>query len=355
MIHAEYIWLDGSNPQKLRSKTKIIRTNKNRNDLIIDWKDSNFNFPEWNFDGSSTGQAETSKSELILKPVNIFVDPFTHNGVLVLCEVYNLDNSPHETNKRYELRNVIESMDQETLYGFEQEYIIYENTTNRPLGWPKDGFPRPQGNYYCAVGSNNVAGREFVFEHVSRCSIANISISGINAEVLLGQWEYQVGPVSALEGSDQLWISRYILERVAEEFGYWIEYHPKPFVGNDWNGSGMHVNFSTKQMREDMVNKYKLAVEACEKLGNNINKHILVYGSGNELRLTGSNETCSINEFRWGVADRTASIRIPATIHDSTTPGYIEDRRPSSNSNPYELCRVMIETICQKENEILEI
>jgi glutamine synthetase len=345
MVHAEYIWLDGSNPQKLRSKTKIINK-PNRTQLMIQWEDGEFMFSDWNFDGSSTGQAETSKSELVLKPVNVFTDPFKHNGLLVMCEVYNLDGTPHHTNKRSILVETASKMDQETMYGFEQEYIIFDNKTGRPLGWPKEGFPKPQGDYYCAVGSNNVSGRELVYEHATMCEIAQISISGINAEVLLGQWEYQVGPVSAISGSDQLWISRYILERVAENYDCYIEYHPKPFVGNDWNGSGMHVNFSTKPMREDLSNKYNLAVEACEKLSTRVKEHIDSYGTGNELRLTGANETCSINEFRWGVADRTASIRIPNTIYDTTTPGYIEDRRPSSNCDPYVVANIMIQTVC---------
>jgi len=164
---------------------------------------------------------------------------------------------------------------------------------------------------------------------------------------MLGQWEYQIGPVEALDGSDQLWISRYILERLSEEFDYTIELHPKPYQGNDWNGSGMHVNFSTSDMRKNLKDKKQLIVEACEKLGKSVENHINVYGVGNELRLTGANETCSIKQFKYGIGDRTASIRIPYSVTDDSTPGYLEDRRPASNANPYEICDVMIKTICE--------
>lgn len=332
----EYIWLDGNSPQQLRSKTKIVEV-KNEDKIKLS---------NWNFDGSSTNQAETSNSELILKPVNKFKNPFIENGFLVMCEVYHTDGSRHITNNRSTLVHTVNQFDQKTLYGFEQEYIIYDNKTSKPLGWPVDGFPRPQGDYYCGVGANNVVGRDFVEEHTNLCLKAGLKISGINAEVMLGQWEYQIGPVEALDGSDQLWISRWILNRLSEKYGFRIELDPKPYIGNEWNGSGMHVNFSTEEMREDLGNKYELVEEACQKLSQNITSHIEVYGKNNHNRLTGMNETCSINEFRWGVGDRTASIRIPYSIEDKTTPGYLEDRRPASNADPYEVCNVLIKTIC---------
>ena len=332
----EYIWLDGNNPQQLRSKTKIVEA-KNEDKIKL---------TNWNFDGSSTSQAETQKSELILKPVNKFKNPFQEGGFLVMCEVYYPDGQRHESNQRSVLVNNVVDFDQKTMYGFEQEYIIYDCKSGKPLGWPQDGFPRPQGDYYCGVGANNVSGRQFVEEHAQLCLNAGLKISGINAEVMLGQWEYQIGPVPAIDGSDQLWISRWILNRLSEKYGYRVELDPKPFIGDDWNGSGMHVNFSNEDMREDMENKYELVVDACKKLSHNIEEHIEVYGKNNRNRLTGSNETCSIDEFRWGVGDRTASIRIPYSIKDDTTPGYLEDRRPASNADPYQVCNVLIQTIC---------
>jgi glutamine synthetase len=197
----EYIWLDGNNPQQLRSKTKIVEA-KNEDKIKL---------TNWNFDGSSTSQAETQKSELILKPVNKFKNPFQEGGFLVMCEVYYPDGQRHESNQRSVLVNNVADFDQKTMYGFEQEYIIYDCKSGKPLGWPQDGFPRPQGDYYCGVGANNVSGRQFVEEHAQLCLNAGLKISGINAEVMLGQWEYQIGPVPAIDGSDQLWISRWIL------------------------------------------------------------------------------------------------------------------------------------------------
>lgn len=355
-IHLEYIWLDGSYPQQIRSKTKIIDRELDLNPLKLgaitidslfqNWKQNPESLPMWNFDGSSTGQAETSKSELLLKPVNIFKDPFKTDAFIVMAEVYNTDMTPHSTNKRSKMVETLDKYDDETMYGLEQEYFIYDNLTNKPLGWPTYGFPAPQGPYYCAVGGKKVAGRNFVEEHARLCELAELNLSGINAEVALGQWEYQIGPVYAKEGADQLWLSRYILERLSEKYNYSIVLDPKPYKGNEWNGSGMHVNFSTKSMRNDLKNKKKLVIEACEKLGKFIKEHIAVYGSNNEFRLTGDNETCSINEYRYGIGDRTASIRIPSSIEDSTTPGYLEDRRPASNGDPYEIIDRMVLTIC---------
>jgi glutamine synthetase len=363
-IYLEYIWLDGNYPQQIRSKTKIVQkelsTGINEEFILNSWKKNPSSLPTWNFDGSSTNQAETSKSELLLKPVNIFKDPFKQQGFIVLAEVYNTDMTPHYTNKRASMVDTINKYDDETMYGLEQEYFIYDNLTNKPLGWPKHGFPSPQGPYYCAVGGKNVVGRNFVEEHTKLCEIADLKISGINAEVALGQWEYQIGTVYAIEGADQLWVSRYILERLSEKYNYYIVLHPKPYHGDEWNGSGMHVNFSTKTMREDLVNKKKLVIEACEKLGKNIEEHIAVYGIDNKYRLTGANETCSIKEFRYGIGDRTASIRIPSSIEDSTTPGYLEDRRPASNGDPYEIIDRIVQTILGDEvieiqNKLLEI
>jgi glutamine synthetase len=353
-FYLEYIWLDGNYPQQIRSKTKIVEkeisTTINENSItqetiFSEWKKTPSSLPIWNFDGSSTNQAETSNSELLLNPVNIFKDPFKQFGFIVLAEVYNTDMTPHDTNKRFWMVQTIDKFDDETMYGFEQEYFIYDNKTNKPLGWPKEGYPSPQGPYYCSVGGKNIAGRAFVEEHAKLCEIAGLKLSGINAEVALGQWEYQIGPVYAIEGSDQLWISRYILERLSENYDYHIVLHPKPYRGNEWNGSGMHVNFSTKNMREDLANKKELVFDACIKLSKNIEGHIGVYGPDNKYRLTGANETCSINEFRFAIGDRTASIRIPSSIEDSTTPGYLEDRRPASNSDPYEIVNKMVLTI----------
>ena len=226
-------------------------------------------------------------------------------------------------------------------FGIEQEYTLMDG--KQPAGWPEEGFPeRPQGPYYCSVGSEDVAARSMVEDHLDLCLEAGLEVSGINAEVMLGQWEYQVGPLPALEVGDQLWVARWLLERVGEEYGLRVELHPKPIKG-DWNGSGAHINYSTESMRAD--GGLKVIEDACEKLGQNIDKHIAVYGDANAERLTGDHETCSINEFKYGVSDRGASIRIPMGVANDGK-GYLEDRRPASNVDPYKACAALIDTTC---------
>jgi glutamine synthetase len=351
-INLEYIWLDGNKPQQIRSKNRIIDTDFfNLNDAIDSYRKEIKLIPKWNFDGSSTNQATTSKSELILIPVSIFFNPFLVNSIIVLCEVYNTDGTPHSSNTRKSMIDTVGEFDDESLYGYEQEFFIIDNYTKKPLGWPMENnsYPRPQGEYYCGVGANNIKGREFVEEHTKLCIEAGIKVSGTNAEVALGQWEYQVGTVLAIEGADQLWVSRYILYRLGEKYNYTIDIHPKPFKGGDWNGSGMHVNFSTKTLREDKANKRQIAEEMCNKLSKTHKKHIEIYGIDNEHRLTGKNETSSMKKFGWGIGDRTKSIRIPSSINDKDSVGYIEDRRPASNADPYLIVDRMLKTICGSE------
>jgi len=368
-LKCEYLWLDGSQPQELRSKTKVI--NYPTTDLYVDTdqqyvdvnhlikqivyklKDNLSELPVWNFDGSSTYQAETKNSELLLQPVNVFLNPFDTNSIFVLCEVMNTDMTPHSSNTRNRMVKTVSELDQNTWYGFEQEYTIFDNSTGWPLGWPTNEFPRPQGDYYCSAGSNNVSGRQFVEDHMNLCLEMDISLSGTNAEVMLGQWEYQVGPVSAIEGSDQMWVSRYVMHRLSEKYNYRVTLAPKPFRGSDWNGSGMHVNFSTGYMRSDMENKKSLVIEACKKLEREHASHISVYGIGNEHRLTGSCETSSMDSFKWGIGDRTASIRIPYSIDDTTSGGYLEDRRPASNACPYVVVDRLLRTICSNVCETI--
>ena len=332
-IKAEYIWMDGHNPtQKLRSKTTIIDGPVTNLEQLDDW----------GFDGSSTMQAEGSFSDCLLKPVYFALDPIRGgNDILVMCEVFNADGSVHETNSRAALRELMENHeDQEPWFGIEQEYTFFRGRS--PLGWPEGGYPAPQGPFYCGVGADEVFGREIVEEHMSACLNAGINLSGINAEVMPGQWEFQIGPVGALAAGDEVWLARWLLYRIAEDFGVSATLHPKPVKG-DWNGAGAHTNFSTKAMRAD--SGIDVIIEACEKLSKNHDEHIAVYGAHNEERLTGLHETCSIKEFRYGVSDRGASIRIPmATQKDGK--GYLEDRRPSANMDPYKVCAKLIETVC---------
>ena len=339
-VMAEYIWIDGHKPTaKLRSKTKVL------DGKIEDVSQ----LPEWGFDGSSTRQAEGHFSDCLLKPVSFLMDPIRGgDNILVMCEVFNADGSVHESNKRAALRDVAEKyFDQDAWFGIEQEYTFFDGI--KPLGWPDNGFPAPQGGYYCGVGSDEVYGREIVEHHMHACLLAGINISGINAEVMPGQWEFQVGPCGPLEAADQLWISRWLLYRIGEEYGVSATLDPKPVKG-DWNGAGAHTNFSTKAMREK--GGMQVIENACKALGEKHEEHIAVYGSGNEDRLTGLHETCSIQEFRYGVSDRGASVRIPmGTANDGY--GYLEDRRPSANVDPYEVCFMLMKTCC--DNVMAEV
>ena len=332
-IKAEYIWMDGHEPtQKLRSKTKVIDGPINSIDDL----------PLWGFDGSSTNQAEGNDSDCMLKPVCKMPDPVRGgDDILVMCEVMNPDGSVHASNTRAHLRDISEKFsDQEAWFGIEQEYTLFEG--RNPLGWPEGGYPAPQGPFYCGVGADEVFGRDVVEEHLQLCMDAGLEVSGINAEVMPGQWEYQIGPLGPLEVADQMWISRWLLYRISEDYGVSATLHPKPVKG-DWNGAGAHTNFSTKSMRAE--GGIDVNNEACEKLSQKHDEHINVYGAHNEERLTGLHETCSIKEFRYGVSDRGASIRIPMqTANDGY--GYLEDRRPSANMDPYKVCAILIETTC---------
>jgi glutamine synthetase len=331
-IKAEYIWIDGQKPTaQLRSKTKIL-------DKEVT---SVSELPDWGFDGSSTEQAEGHFSDCQLKPVTFFADPIRGGkDILVLCEVLTASGEIHPSNTRAALRTLVEKYkEQDAWFGIEQEYTLYKD--GRPFGFPEGGFPAPQGPYYCGVGAETMFGRPLIEDHLDACLNAGLTISGINAEVMPGQWEFQVGTLGALEVSDQMWIARWLLKRLGEDYGISISFSPKPMMG-DWNGAGAHVNFSTKLMRED--GGMDIIEKACKALGQKVPEHIAVYGAGNDKRLTGKHETCSINEFRYGVSDRGASIRIPMAAANAKK-GYLEDRRPAANIDPYEVCARLIQTV----------
>jgi len=332
----EYIWLDGYTPEpNLRSKTKVI--NFTKEDFTIQ------DLPIWSFDGSSTKQAEGINSDCLLKPVKMIKDPQRKNGYLVLCEVLNSDDSPHSSNMRSKIND-----DSNLWLGFEQEFFIYKD--GLPLG--HSGIvPKPQGEYYCGIGSENISGRDIVEHHLDLCLAAGLNMTGINAEVALGQWEYQVMGKGTYDSCDQLVLSRYILNRLSETYKVSIEYHPKPLGNTDWNGSGMHTNFSTKLMREE--GGKELFDEIFRVFKSNHQKHIDVYGSNNEMRLTGKHETQSIDKFTWGVSDRGASIRIPQNTIKNNWRGYLEDRRPASNACPYKVAKQISESLKQVSTNIL--
>ena len=342
----EYIWIDGSQPtQTLRSKTRVL-------DPVSSPLDAE-DIPTWGFDGSSTNQATGDKSDCVLQPVRLFKDPTRDKSFLVLCEVLLPDGTPHPTNKRALLRDVLQKARHKRaylcLFGLEQEYTLFKGS--RPLGFGEDRrFPAAQGPYYCGVGADEVFGRDLVEEHLRACIAAGIQVSGINAEVMPGQWEFQVGPLSPLEVGDHLWAARWLLYRIGEKFGIHATLDPKPVPG-DWNGAGCHANFSTPEMRQDPdliypkgeVLGFAAIQEWCERAALRIPEHLAEYGEGIEMRLTGRHETCRYDQYKWGVSDRTASIRIPlmASIEGR---GYLEDRRPNANACPYRVAAAILKT-----------
>ena len=328
---AEYIWIDGTKPTpQIRSKTKVIGFDEDP--------------PIWGFDGSSTKQAEGTSSDCILQPVMVARDPFRgYDNIIVLCEVFTTDEEIHTSNTRALCREIAEKhQDHDIWFGMEQEYTLM-NKHNKPLGWPENGLePAPQGDYYCSAGNNRAFGRSIAEQHLAACLMAGLRISGINAEVCPGQWEYQIGPSGPVSTADQIWISRYIMERITETHNVAVNWTGKPVKG-DWNGAGCHTNFSTKQTRDN----YEAVIAAAEALGENAQLHIENYGHGIEERLTGEHETCSYKEFKYGVSDRTASVRIPWQVKKMGK-GYIEDRRPNANCDPYVVTRLITETVCSK-------
>ncbi|MGZ3814384.1 MAG: glutamine synthetase beta-grasp domain-containing protein [Mucilaginibacter sp.] len=330
MAKLEYIWLDGYKPtQSLRSKTKI------EGDFSGKLEDC----PNWSFDGSSTEQAPGGSSDCVLKPVFICPDPQRKDGYLVMCEVLDSTGAPHESNGRA----LIEDDDNDFWFGFEQEYFLWDPETNKPLGFPASGYPAPQGPYYCSVGAKNAYGRDIVEEHLDACLEAGLNVEGINAEVAAGQWEFQIFAKGAKEAGDQIWVARYLLERIGESYDVSINWHCKPLGQLDWNGSGMHANFSNNTLRA--CGSKETYDKICEAFRPVVKEHIAVYGADNDQRLTGKHETASIHDYSYGVSDRGASIRIPLYTVQKGWKGYLEDRRPNSAADPYKVAARIIKTV----------
>lgn len=361
-LYATYIWIDGNQPTAtLRSKTRVI----------LDIGDPipkvgvhqiygcNYSDWDWSFDGSSTNQADGDSSDCVLKPMAFFRDPLrprtpcpetgeARHHLLVLCEVFTAEGEPHPSNTRAALREISHRLEDEygvgyddCWFGFEQEHTLFQGS--RPLGFGADRrFPAAQGPYYCGVGADEVKGRELIEEHMEMCARAGVHLTGINAEVMPGQWEFQVGgpPCGGLRASDHLWVARWLLYRIGEKHGIHATLDPKPVPG-DWNGAGMHTNFSTPAMREDGGMDH--ITRWCERASEYREEHLAVYGDGIEMRLTGKHETCSHTQFKWGVSDRTASIRIPIATAKAGK-GYLEDRRPNANACPYAVATAMLRT-----------
>jgi len=323
---AEYVWIGGATTTggfDLRSKTKTLPSKPG----------SISDLPIWNYDGSSTGQAPGTDSEVLLKPARIYADPFRGgDNIMVMCETLTPKMVPIPTNTRAAAEELFsKNLAAKPWFGIEQEYTLFEKDGRTPLGWPTGGYPGPQGPYYCSAGTDVAFGRSVMEAHYKACLFSGVMIAGTNGEVMPGQWEYQVGPCEGIQSGDDLWMSRYLMIRVCELQGINVSFDPKPIPG-DWNGAGCHTNYSTERMRA--AGGYTEIIAAIEKLGKKHAEHIEVYGEGNNRRLTGAHETAPIDKFSYGVANRGASVRIPRTA-EAEGCGYFEDRRPASNMDPY--------------------
>lgn len=327
----EYIWLGGN--YEIRTKTKVLETTDH---ICIH---NIVNIPAWNYDGSSTMQASGEHSEMNLLPIALYKNPLRkyQHSYLVLCETRDKDNKPLDTNKRFEANQVFNS-NKELVpwFGLEQEYFILNDDIRKKLA----SGEIEQGQYYCSVGGNNAFLRKIVDRHLEACIEAGLNISGINAEVAPYQWEFQIGPCTGIDAGDQLWIARYLLERIAEEDEYYIEWAPKPFEGI--NGSGCHTNFSTLAMRSHN-NGLELMLKAIKNLENTHSKDVRFFGKGNDSRMSGLYETSSYEKFSFDInkpVNRGASVRIGYDTLEKGY-GYFEDRRPGSNIDPYQVTKIV--------------
>lgn len=322
----EYIWIGGNG--ELRSKTKVLHDIKYGSDEI----------PEWNFDGSSTQQAPSDgNTEVIIKPCAVYKDPFrvidNYRNYLILCDTYDNDGQPLPTNHRDSASTIFNKIgdDVDCWFGLEQEYFIRFNNCFI--------HAENNGSHYC--GFTNKREKIIVEEHLKSCLFIGLEISGINAEVATGQWEFQIGPSQGIAAADQLVVARYLLERIAEKYDATIDYSPK--LSENANGSGCHINFSTEKMRNE--GGLEEILYCMKKLDEKHEQHIAVYGKDNHLRLTGLHETSSMDNFTWGIGTRNTSVRIP-NITKKNGCGYFEDRRPAANIDPYLATSIIAKTCC---------
>lgn len=349
-IILEYIWIDSLGNTRSKTMVRELPAKVWRIDEVYEMLD------DWNYDGSSTGQASGNDSEVLIRPVKVCKDPFStsSNSYLVLCDTWLPDGSPHPTNTREIAKKIFSKHGHsKPIYGMEQEFFL--SVSGIPIAWktiscgcvhptstslknPK----KPQGDYYCGGGGDNSFGRECIRKAFDRCLSSGLHLTGMNAEVAPSQWEFQIC-TEGINAGDEMHLMRYIINRTAEEYGWTLDLNPKP-VDGDWNGSGCHTNFSTEVMRSD--GGYKHILDAIQKLEKKHDFHMKHYGEGNRKRMTGLHETASFDKFSYGVADRGASIRIPRKT-EAAGKGYLEDRRPASNMDPYTVSSLILETVME--------
>jgi glutamine synthetase len=301
--------------------------------------------PVWTYSGADD-------EDIFLVARKIYKDPFRRgNNIIVLADTYGGPKEgsgesygePTKFNTRRACAAAMveaAKLGDDPWFGIEQEYYLLDLKNSWPLGWPKNDFPGKHGDYYCAVGAAKAVGREAVEAHYRACLYAGVKLGGINSEVAPGQWEYQVGPSSGIDCADDLWMSRYILQRMCELLHIEVTFDPKPVPG--WPGIGCHTNYSTRDTRAKSGG-IRAMQEQIEKLRLRHEDHIVVYGQGNERRLTGLDNTASMHDFSSSIGGRDTTIRIPAKV-GAQGYGYYEDRRPAANMDPYQVCRMIVET-----------
>ncbi|GJQ88142.1 hypothetical protein Trydic_g13147 [Trypoxylus dichotomus] len=334
LCSVEYVWIDGTG-EHLRSKARTL-------EYI---PDNHKEVPPWGCDSNASMLPVPKETDVLLVPVAMYNDPFRRsNNKLVLCDTYEFDGKPLPTNNRKSCCEALNKVcDQEIMWGLEQQYMVMD-MDERPYGWPVClGEPRRHKGYYCAVGGDKVFARELSESHYRACLYAGVQIASTHPDAVPGQWEFQIGVSPGIKGPDDLWMARYILARISEEYGLYTCLHPKRF--DNMPGCSCHVNFSTKVTRKD--NGLSTLEGYMQKLSKRHEEHLRKYdpygGQQNKLRLTGKDGTSAVDNFTSGVGDKSLSVRITKET-ETKKKGYIEDRRPASNSDPYAVCDMVVRT-----------
>lgn len=339
-VRATYIWLSGADTHHdIRGKDKTLYFSAEQLALTPAELIAAGVFAEWNFDGSSTNQAKGLDTEILVRPVRAFRSPLPTDvpqlpRFVVLCECFLPNGKPTPDNTRFLARQVFDE-DKQGLapwFGMEQEMVLMDAATKWPIGWAPGGYPEPQGPFYCGNGAHYALGRKHHDRFYDLALKMGLKISGTNAEVLPSQWEFQVGPCEGIEMGDHLVVARWLYVRMLEDDGIDVCFDAKPFPKGDWNGSGLHTNFSTSETRA--AGGLSKIYEYIERLSKTVRGDIPFYGQENNQRLTGHHETSRIDQFGYGVGTRGTSIRIPNQVNNEKQ-GYFEDRRPAADADPY--------------------
>ena len=339
-VRVTYVWCSGRDSHHdLRSKDKTLYLTADEAAKAPQELLEAGVFPEWNFDGSSTEQAKGLDTEILVRPVKAYKNVLPAYApdikrFVVLCECYLPSGLPTPDNTRFVARQVFaeDKVGLVPWYGMEQEMVLVNIAKQWPVGWPSNGFPSPQGPYYCGNGATAALGRKYHDKFYELALSMGLTISGTNAEVLPSQWEFQVGPCEGIDMGDQLTMARWLYVRLLEDDGIDVDFRAKPFPQGDWNGSGLHTNFSTTETRAP--GGLSKIYEYIDRMSKTVVHDIPFYGSDNNQRLTGAHETSRIDQFGFGVGTRGTSIRIPNQVNNEKT-GYFEDRRPAADADPY--------------------